>query len=313
MMMQGMRNATKTWLGKTVVTILFGFLIVSFAVWGIGDIFRGGARSTVATVGSTEISVEQVRTAWQNEIQRLTRRLRQNITPEQARLLGLDQQILSRLVSEATLDNEAKALGLSVGDEVVRQSIIDDANFRGGSGQFDRNLFNELLRQAGLNEAGYVREQRGALLRNQVGEAVAGGFAAPGAILELAHRHQNEQRIIAFVELLPAKAGEIAAPADDVLRRFFEERKAQFRAPEFRTARVLVLTPQTLADPASLAEAQVAQHYEQIKSRFGAPERRTIQQIVFPTRDEAAAAVARIGKACPSTSWRASAASPTPT
>lgn len=294
MMMQGMRNATKTWLGKLVVAVLFGFLILSFAIWGVGDIFRGGARTTVATVGKTEITVEQMRSEYQNEIQRLSRHLRQTITPDQARALGLDRQILQRLVTQAALDNEARALGLSVGDATVAQSIIDDANFRAASGQFDRALFNELIRQNGMTEAMYVREQRAALLRGQIAEAVSGQLAAPGAILEFGHRYQNEQRVISFLELLPAKAGEVGTPDEAALRRLFEERRGQFRAPEYRTARVLALTPLTLADPASLSEADVAQHYQQIRTRFGAPERRTIQQIVFPTRDEAAAAVERI-------------------
>jgi peptidyl-prolyl cis-trans isomerase D len=34
-------------------------LVISFAIWGIGDIFRGFGRSTVAKVGGTEITVEQ--------------------------------------------------------------------------------------------------------------------------------------------------------------------------------------------------------------------------------------------------------------
>lgn len=294
MMMQGMRNATKTWLGKTVVTILFSFLILSFAIWGIGDIFRGGGRNTVATVGATEISLEQVRTAYQTEVQRLSRQFRQNISPVQARALGIDQRVLSRLVTEAAMDQEAKSLGLNISDASVAQSIIEDANFRGANGAFDRMLFNELLRQNGLNEALYVREQRSALLRNQIGEAVSGQIRASGTIQELAHRYQNEQRVLSFIELMPAKAGEIAAPTDDVLRKFFEDRRAQFRAPEFRTARVVVLTPQTLANPSAISEADALRHYEQIKARFGAPERRRIQQIVFPTLAEAQAAVERI-------------------
>ncbi len=47
-MMKGLRTAGQTWLGKTIVAVLFGFLIVSFAIWGINDIFRGGQRVVVA-------------------------------------------------------------------------------------------------------------------------------------------------------------------------------------------------------------------------------------------------------------------------
>ena len=41
MALQGIRNAGRSWLGKIVVGILFAFLILSFAIWGINDIFRG--------------------------------------------------------------------------------------------------------------------------------------------------------------------------------------------------------------------------------------------------------------------------------
>ena len=53
-MLDGMRKASQGWLGKIVMTILFGFLILSFAIWGVGDIFRGFGTQTVATVGKTD-------------------------------------------------------------------------------------------------------------------------------------------------------------------------------------------------------------------------------------------------------------------
>jgi peptidyl-prolyl cis-trans isomerase D len=294
MMMQGIRNAGQTWLGKLLVAILFSILIGSFAIWGIGDIFRGGGRNTVATVGKTEIDIEKVRAAYQNEIQRLSRQFRQNITPAQARVFGVDQQVLSRLVTEAALDADAAARKLTLSDPAVARSIIEDANFKGANGEFNRGMFNELLRQAGLNEAGYVREQRAAIVRNQLAEAISGLTSAPVSVQEVAHRYRNERRILSYVELPPSAAGEIAAPTDEALKTFFDERKAAFRAPEYRTAQVLALTPQTLADPAGVSDADATAHYERIKARFGSPERRVVQQIVFPAQADAAAAVARI-------------------
>ena len=57
-MLQNLRNVGKTWVGKAVVGVLFTLLILSFAVWGIGDIFRGGATTTVVRVGETEIDAQ---------------------------------------------------------------------------------------------------------------------------------------------------------------------------------------------------------------------------------------------------------------
>ena len=98
-MLQGINRIGRSWVGRAVVTVLFGFLIISFAIWGIGDIFRGQVRTQVATVGKQDITADAFRTAYQNEFQNLVRRARQAITPDQARALGLDRNVLARLVN----------------------------------------------------------------------------------------------------------------------------------------------------------------------------------------------------------------------
>ncbi|HJZ19324.1 MAG TPA: SurA N-terminal domain-containing protein, partial [Bradyrhizobium sp.] len=60
-MLRGIRKASSNWLGKIIMTVAMGALIVSFGVWGIADIFRGFGQSTLAKVGRTEISAEQFR------------------------------------------------------------------------------------------------------------------------------------------------------------------------------------------------------------------------------------------------------------
>lgn len=84
-------------------------------------------------------------------------------------------------------------------------------------------------------------------------------------------------------------------PTDEQLRTYFDERKASFRAPEYRTANLLTISAETVADPSKVTDEQARARYEEVKqARFGSPERRTIQQIVFPSEEEAAAARAKI-------------------
>ncbi len=56
-MLRGIRNATSNWFGKAIMSVVMGVLIISFGVWGIGDIFRGFGQSTLAKIGKTEISI----------------------------------------------------------------------------------------------------------------------------------------------------------------------------------------------------------------------------------------------------------------
>jgi peptidyl-prolyl cis-trans isomerase D len=290
-MLQGINRIGKSWVGRVVVTILFGFLIMSFAVWGIGDIFRGQVRTQVATVGKQEITAEAYRTAYQNEYQSLIRRTRQTITPDQARALGLDRNVLARLVTEAALDQRARELKLTVADGQIVDTIQTDPNFKGPSGQFDRAQFTDLLRSNGISETQYVRDQRAVLTRLQLAEAISGDLPVPIALREAIHRYQNEKRSLDYLALTPTQAGEIPAPSDAQLQTFFDERKASYRAPEYRGFNYLVLDSAALSKPETVSDEDARRHYERIAStRFGTPEKRAIQQIVFPSVDEANAA-----------------------
>ncbi|AWM87018.1 peptidylprolyl isomerase [Microvirga sp. 17 mud 1-3] len=293
-MLRGMRKAGQSLVGKTFMAIFFGLLIVSFAIWGIGDIFRATPPSSIARVGKTDITIDAVRTAYNNELQRLGRQFRTVITPEQARLFGIDQQVLSNLVNEAVMSEEARKLGLSVSDQLVARSITEDPAFRGADGQFNRALFDQVLRNASLSEAGFVHEQRSAMARIHLAEAIAGDLTVPMAAREAFNRYSTERRTASYFVLTAAMAGEIPAPTQEQLQSFFDERKGAFQAPEYRSLTAMALDATSLAKPESISDADARQRYEQEKAKFGTPEKRTIQQITFPSKEEAEAAFNRI-------------------
>lgn len=293
-MLRRMRSAGQSLVGKIILTIFFGALIVSFAIWGIGDIFRAQPESTVAKVGETNITVAQVRNAYNAELQRLGRQFRTVITPQQAKIFGIDQQVVTNLVTEAVLSEEARKLGLSVSDAMVARSILEDPAFRGPNGQFNRDFFEQILRNNSLSEAAYVQEQRALLLRSHLGEALAGNLSVPVAAREALHRYTSERRAASYLVLTPAMAGEIPAPTAEELQSFYNDRKAAFRAPEYRSITAMALDAAAIAKPDAVSEADARQRYEQEKARFGSPERRTVQQVGFLSREEAEAAAAKI-------------------
>lgn len=289
-----MRKAGQTIVGKVIATIFFGALIVSFAIWGIGDIFRATPASTVAEVGDTTITVDQTRNAYTNELQRLGRQFRTVISPEQARAFGLDQQVINNLVTDAVLAEKAREMGLSVSDQLVAAAIMNNPAFKGADGQFNRALFDQALRNVNLSEAGFVQEQRSAMARLHLAEALAGDINVPLAAKEALNRYATERRAASYLLLTAAMAGEVPAPTAEQLETFFNERKSAFRAPEYRAVSVMALDAAALAKPDTVSEADARQRYEQQKARYGTPERRTIQQITFPSQAEAEAAAIKI-------------------
>src|SRR4051794_33547029 len=159
-MLEGMRKASQGWMGRIVMALIMGFISLSFAIWGVGDIFRGFGTGKLAQVGETEIPVEAFRNAYQTQLQTMQREARRAITNDQARAMGLDQQVLGKLVAEAILDQRVKTLGLAMSDADIAKGILNDPTFAGPTGKFDTTKFQELLRDNGYNEQTFVREQR---------------------------------------------------------------------------------------------------------------------------------------------------------
>jgi peptidyl-prolyl cis-trans isomerase D len=295
-MLRGMRQASTNWLGRIVMAVVLGTIAVSFAIWGIGDIFRGFGRSTVAKIGSTEITTEQFRQIYNDRIQQLGRELGRPISPEQARLLRLDQQLAGQLVAEAALDQRARQLRLNVSDAEVAKQIMNDPTFKSPTGNFDRARFEQIIRNAGFTEQRFTAEQKRLTMRREVADTVSAELTPPKTMADAQNRYDNEQRAIDYVVLDSTKAGDIPAPTPELIAKYYDEHKGDFRAPEYRTISLLSVSPADLAKPADVSDADAKRFYDLNAARFGTPERRHIEQISFPNADEAQAARTRLEK-----------------
>jgi peptidyl-prolyl cis-trans isomerase D len=293
-MLRGLRKASSNWLGRIIMAAVVLFLIISFGIWGIGDIFRGFGVYTVAKIGRTEISVDQFRNQYNERLQRFGQQLGRPITPDQARALGLEQQILGQMVAEAALDERARQLGLGISDAEVAKRITQEPAFRGVNGQFDQNVFQQVIRQAGFSEQRFVAEQRRQTLRHQLSSAIGGEFTAPKTAAQLLDRYQNEERAIDYVVLDGNKFTDIPTPTPEELTAYFDAHKAAFRAPEYRKLVVLTVSPEELARTVEVSDEDAKRTYDIRLGRYTVPERRQVQQISFPNAEEADAASKRI-------------------
>ena len=272
------------------MTVVMGVLIISFGVWGIGDIFKGFGRSTVAKIGSTEISSEQFRQLYTDRLQQISRQFGRPLTPDQARAFGLDRQVLQQVVAETTLDEAAHGLGLQQSNDEIMKSITSDPNFKGANGAFDPARFAQVIRNFGFSEQRYIAEQRKVALRRQIAGTVSAGVEPSTTLIEALSRFQNEQRSIEYVKLEAAQAGTIETPTPDVLAKYYDEHKVQFRAPEYRKISFLVMTPDELAKWTTVSDDDAKKVFEERKEKYSTPEKRDVSQIVFPNAEDAKAA-----------------------
>ena len=293
-MLRGLRKASSNWLGKAIMTVAMGALIVSFGIWGIADIFRGFGQSVAAKVGHTEISVNEFRQIYTDRLQQIGRQLGRPLTQEQARAFGFDRQVLQQTIAEAALDEKVRQLGLGQSDAETKRLIFADPNFKGVGGKFDAQRFQAIIRQFGFTEARYIADQKRVSLRRQLAGTITAGLEPPKTMLEALSRFQNEQRSIEYIKLTAAQAGQIDPPSPEALASYFDEHKGQFRAPEYRKISFVMITPEEIGRWSEVTDEDAKKLFEQRKDRLVTPEKREVSQIVFPNTEEAEAALGRI-------------------
>jgi peptidyl-prolyl cis-trans isomerase D len=289
-----MRKASSNWLGKAVMAVVMGVLIVSFGIWGIADIFRGFGQSTLAKVGHSEISLNQFRQLYTDRLQQIGRQIGRPLTMEQARAFGFDRQVLQQTIAEAALDEDARRLGLGQSDDETMRLVFSDPNFQGVNGKFDPQRFQAMIRQFGFSEQRYIADQRRVSLRRQIAGSIAAGLDPPKTLIEALSRFQNEQRSIEYVKLDAAQAGPIDPPSPETLAGYFDDHKTQFRAPEYRKLSFVPITPEEIGKWSDVSDEDAKKLFEQRRDRLGTPEQRQVSQIVFPNAEEAQAARTRI-------------------
>lgn len=289
-MLDLVRRGVKSWVAK----VLLGVLVASFAVFGIGDVFSNSLGSSVASVGNQKISAERFLAAFNGEMRSATQRFGQPVDVQLARQIGLDQQVLSRMASEATLDQTMEELSISAPDEVVAETIVADPSFQVG-GQFDDDQYKYLIAQAGYSIEGYEEQTRRALARNQLTAALVAGATAPAGAAEALFAYQGEQRRIDYITLSIAEHAEDPGEPDQAaLVEHHKENADQFSAPEMRDAVYLHVSIDDMAKDFAADEEELRALYDARISIYAQPERRDLYQTIFDDEAAASAAKARI-------------------
>ena len=275
-----MLNALRKNAGSWVVKVLLLLLVVSFAIWGIGDIFYGGSQNpTVATVGDAEIPASELADTFNRAVANLQRQLGPEFDRERAIQLGVMQQALQDLIRQRLISLRANEMGLAVPDDALRTLVTEDPVFQTG-GQFDRSRFEQLLRASGLSEDAYLASLRQQVVRAALTGSLTGPVKAPPALVEAIYRYRNEQRRGHYVPVPIESITDVPAPSQEQLAQFHEAHQAQFTAPEYRALTFVTLEPEDLIDEIEVSEEDVAAAYQSRIEEFRTPERRTVEQLL---------------------------------
>jgi len=279
-MLNALRRGAKTIFAK----ILIGLLVMSFAVWGIADFVNQIDPTEVARAGETPVSAAEYARRYQRAMNAMAQQTGQGLTPQQAQAFGLPSQVLSQLVTEALQVDAARELGVDIGDEMLAERIREDSVFADPNGEFSRARFDQLLGSNRYNEAEYLEIERASAAQDILIGSLVGGLKVPAPYLQAYNRYQNQTRQLTYFTLTDDALGPIEDPTETTLLAFYDENKADFRAPEYRGFSTVTLSPEALAEPDAVSMDDVRRAYDSDGS-YGEPERRRVQQIIMDDKE----------------------------
>jgi peptidyl-prolyl cis-trans isomerase D len=274
--------------------VLVGLLVVSFAIWGIADIFTGYGQRTLIRVGDTEITPQEYMQAQQEVLRAMSTQAGRSLSLQEARALGLDSRVLERLVGGAAVDNHTRDLHLGITQQALLDDIMKDPAFKDGLGNFSPAVFQQALYQIGMNEQSYLASLRERNLRRQILSTIGQVGTSPEILVTALNNFNGETRTLRFVLVPTSVAGTIPDPTDEDLRRYYDNHKSKFTQPEYRKIGVLAVTPESVKGEVQITEADLKAAYEASKEQLGKPERRKVQQITFPDLAAANAAYQKL-------------------
>src|SRR6478736_4572791 len=245
-----------------------GLVCVAFVLFYIPDFLRGSgadasSSDTVANVEGHEITSGEFRRTYQAQLQAYRSAYGNNMSEQLLKQLGIDHHILQQMVDERAALAGADRLGISVSDEVVRQRIFAMPAFQDNGGFIGEARYQQLLRM-----------QRPPMIASEFEDNIRHGLAVEklrGSLtdwlwvndqdLEKEYRRRNDKVKLAVVSFTADSfRGQVNA-SDAEIAAFFDAHKADFKIPEKRKIRYLLVDVDALRAKVTVPVADVEKAY----------------------------------------------------
>ena len=280
--------------GSNTVTMLIMLLLIA-GLAGFGVTNFGGSLNSVATVEDVEVTTTDYARAVETRMRDFQRQTGQQMSFQQAQMLGIDRIALSQLITEATLKSESAKAGISAGDENVSREIVEAGAFRNNAGEFDREVYELTLRQNGVNASEFEDRVRNDISVGLLRSAVQAGVRTSDVFVDTLYDYEFESRDVTWARLTAEDLiVPVSEPTDAQLATHHEANPERFTRPETKAIDYAWLVPDMIVDTLEVDDAQLRALYEGRIDLYQQPERRLVERLVFATEAEAQAARDRL-------------------
>lgn len=280
--------------GPWAVAIV-GIIVLSFVFTGVGSYLGGSTGNALATVNGEEITAQALDNAYQNERARMESQFGEAISAMFADPESLSEfrsNILQRLINEKLIEQKAFELGLRVGDEEIKQAIIEMPEFQ-LMGQFDNDTYLSRLRQANLQPSEFRDIMRNQLTTQQLNAAVTGSSFALTNEASLLLGLQQQTRDVSILEVSTESFKADVELSDEEIQAYYNTNIVRFETQEQVKLAYVNLEVNDLKAQHTVSEEEALAYYEQNQARYQTEEERRVSHILVELGEDETVAQAQ--------------------
>ncbi len=274
-----------------------GIVCLAFVIFYIPDFLQGknadaASSDTVASVQGHDITATEFKRTYQAQLQAYRSAYGNNMSEQLLKQLGVEQQILQQMVDERAALAEAQRLDISASDEEVRQRIFSYPAFQENGAFIGEQRYRALLRmqQPPMQPSDFEESIRDQLTVEKLRASLTDWMSIPDKDLEQEYRQRNDKVKLAVVSFTADKFRAQATASDAEVASYFEAHKADFKIPEKRKIRYLLVDIDSLRAKVVVSPADVERAYNEGIDQYTTPEQVRASHILFKTdgKDDAA-------------------------
>lgn len=293
-MLQNIRDNSSSWVVKVVV----GFIIVTFALFGVDAIVGAFTNSgdEVATVNDEKISRYELEIATQRQVRQVLSQMGPDADPS-----NLDENLIRASALQGLIEREASVQAaqkadLMVSDLQIDRLILNTPEFRGTDGKFSTDQFNAMLRNVGLQPLQFRSELKKDVLINQLQSGISLSGFTTNKYIERVLKLDSQTRDINYVQI-KAEAQDIEV-SDAEIKTYYDANIGSFAVPEKVKLTYIQLNQDDLAENIVINDEQLQGAYENYRAKALKQESYYASHILLETEerseDDAIAALNKV-------------------
>ncbi|MDI2111862.1 peptidyl-prolyl cis-trans isomerase [Commensalibacter nepenthis] len=278
-----------SWFGRVLVGLIF-LVFISWGAETIIDTWSHRDSNVVAWIGDKTITLQQLDSAANLQLQQYA--AQQGFSDKYQIPSGMRAQLVNQALQKLIIENNliiaAEKSGLTVSDDALRNLIFSFPAFQ-KEGKFDRELFNQYIRQTNQTEPQFLEMLRNQLMISGLTVPIVSGASASDIMAKNIFAFSNETRQLNYIQVPFNTYKPDATPSDAVLKRYYDNHLSEFTVPEYRKIKLIFISPETVQKGVEVSDQQVSQYYNSRKKEFQKPESRNIEIITVKDQNAAKA------------------------